>query len=534
MAGGAARARGAEVAGQAWGGAVQGVGQAVGQTLNDILKYRSPEAQAKRAEATLALEDTNDTLAMQKAMRAAGGDPNAALMSLDKAGAIGASTKLRTQMNVERNKGLDTHIKELTVQKDNFEQATKLIGSVPEADPKDPDSLAKASEVYKSIVPQLRGLLSGPVDPATGKPTPGVGASIPDEYNPDTVQKMRTLGMSVTEALSYRKEAAAEARAALTGATTKAELIDKMTTSTANYLRTVDNPAEWAKTLAGVKQLVPPDVADAIIGRFDQTFDPKVSPQKAAVLLEKPKETTYEPKNVIATVAGKRVLLSAGFDKEKNQWFAPDAPGVPLKNVVEFVKGPEGQLTTADRSELTKAVQDNPHIWNQLTETARTQIAGDLHKAGFKFPMIDHGASVAAAERWKMGALKALDTEYGTKRGLKGPFGMTQAQYDAKKAEILTSYNLQIGSQGQPPPKPAAPPPAPAQPAPPAAPAAAAPVAPVPPPAPAAPAAPAKPATTAPAAGEVPLHLPSGNIAWFKDQAALDAFLKKHNLTVKK
>lgn len=537
MAGGAAQARGAEGAAQAWGRTAESLGNITGSTLNDILKYRSPEAQAKRAEATLALEDTNDTLAMQKAMRSAGGDPNAALTTLDKLGAVGAATKLRTQMNVERNKGLDTHIKELTVQKDNFEQATKLIGSVPEADPKDPDSLAKASEVYKSIVPQLRGLLSGPVDPATGKPTPGVGASIPDEYNPDTVKNMRTLGMSVTEALNYRKEAAAEARAALTGATTKAELIDKMTTSTANYLRTVDNPQEWAKTLAGVKQLVPPDVAEAVMSRFDQNFDPKTSPQKAAVLLEKPKETSYEPKNVIATVAGKRILLSAGFDKEKNQWFSPDAPGVPLKNVVEFVKGPEGQLSGADRTELTKAVQDNPQIWNQLTETARTQIAGDLHKAGFKFPSIDRGSSVAAAERWKMGAIKALDTEYGTKRGLKGPFGMTQGQYDAKKAEILTSYNLQIGgSQGQPQPKPAAPAVAPPA-APP--PAAAAPVAPVP--APAAPAAPvvpakpvAKPATSAPAAGEVPLHLPSGNIAWFKDQAALDAFLKSHNLTLTK
>lgn len=537
MAGGAAQARGAEQAGQAWARTAEGVGQIAGQTLNDILKYRSPEAQAKRAEATLALEDTNDTLAMQKAMRAAGGNQWAALDSLDKAGAIGAATKLRTNLSVENNKALDTQVKTNTVLNGNFERVTKLIGSVPKADRNDPASLSQAAEVYKAITPQGRALLAGPVDPATGKPTPGLGAAWPDEYDPDQVEKMRTLGMSVTEALNYRKEALSSARDALTTATTKAELIDKMTTSTANYLRTVDNPQEWAKTLAGVKQLVPPDVAEAVMSRFDQNFDPKTSPQKAAVLLEKPKETSYEPKNVIATVAGKRILLSAGFDKEKNQWFSPDAPGVPLKNVVEFVKGPEGQLSGADRTELTKAVQDNPQIWNQLTETARTQIAGDLHKAGFKFPSIDRGSSVAAAERWKMGAIKALDTEYGTKRGLKGPFGMTQGQYDAKKAEILTSYNLQIGgSQGQPQPKPAAPAVAPPA-APP--PAAAAPVAPVP--APAAPAAPvvpakpvAKPTTSAPAAGEVPLHLPSGNIAWFKDQAALDAFLKSHNLTLTK
>lgn len=453
LEGGRARAQGIEAQGQAWGQGIQGATNAFSGTLSDMLKYnmQAPQRELTDLELKKRREEYTDDQVTRSATMGALQQPEIAglkdptdqqhavsdfvLQHLDGSGAIGAATKFRGQLQKMRLDALDQTIKQTDLAHKGVEQASSLLQSVPED--KSPQT------AYSSVLPQVRQLVG-----------PELAKHLPDVYDEATVRNAIQWGMSAKEGLDYRRRAGEDARDALQNATTRVGLVESLTKSTANYAKTVTTPEEWDQMRKNVAVLGPKEVTDQVLSRFDPTFAPD-SAAKAGKLIDK---TGFDPKEGITTINGKKQLVWAGYDKETNSYFMPGETKTPLKDFVPFVKTAEGQLTPADRSKLISAVKANPSVWHQLTETARTQIAGDLHEQGFNFPAVDRGSSVATAERWKMTAMKALDDEYSQKRGLKGAFGMSQADYDKKKAAIDSSYQVQIGGAGAQPPKPAPPP----------------------------------------------------------------------------
>lgn len=512
--GGRARAQGLEAQGQAQGQAIQSATNAFSGTLSDMLKYnmQAPQRELTDLEVKKRREEYTDDQVTRSATQAALQQPEIAgikdpteqshavsdfvLQHLDGSGAIGAATKFRAQLQEARIKALDQTIKQTDLAHKGVEQASSLLQSVPED--KNPQA------AYTNVLQQVRQLVG-----------PDLAKHLPDQYDEPTVRNAVQWGMSAKEGLDYRRRAGEDARDALQNATSRVGLIESLTKSTAGFAKTITTPEEWDQMRKNVAALAPKDVTDQVLSRFDTAFAPD-SPLKAEKLIDK---TGFDPKEGLTTINGKKQLVWAGYDKETNSYFLPGDTKTPLKDFTPFVKGAEGQLAAADRTKLIDAVKANPSVWHQLTETARTQIAGDLHKQGFNFPAVDRGSSVATAERWKMTAMKALDDEFSQKRGLKGAFGMSQADYDKKKSAIDTSYQVQIGG-GQPPagaPKPA---PAPAAPPPAAVPPAVVAPAAAPPPKPAA------------EVGPVTVKLPDGRIAKFKDTAARDAFMKAAGYTL--
>lgn len=424
-AGDHARAQAERQSGQAVANAATDIGQTVGATLNNIVKLNldAPRREHEAIALRQAKEGEADDKAARDAFQQSKGDPEAALKLLEEGGNYTVAMKLRSTLHEQRLKGLDEVNKQLDSTGKRLGMATQLLQGVPSS----PDPAG----AYANVLPQVREIVG-----------PGLAGYLPDTYDPKIVSTALTWGMKANEAVNFRRQAGRDAMEGLQTAVTRTELADKLTKSTATWAQTIDSQEGWDEMLTTVKSLGG-DVADGVLKQFASTYSPEAV-QSAQKLLGKT-PPGFQRENVIATVDGKTRVLEAGYDTTKNQWFAPGST-TPLTNVRKFERDPATGNVNAP--ELAKAVLENPDIFQDLTDSAKTAIWPALNAAGFTRPaQRDTGSSRAVAERWKLNALHKVEENLGYQL-------ITPEQATAQRAEIETSFQAQVGGAAPTAPRP--------------------------------------------------------------------------------
>jgi hypothetical protein len=439
LVGGADRARAAATmaSGQAIAAGAQQIGAETGATLNNLvrLKLDQPRREAEQIQLARLKRDEGDDQAARDAFTEAGGDPDAAVGLLEQKGAYIPAMKIRGQLQQQRVQALDVLGKQLKVNEDRLTQASQLLQGVPKA--QDP------ATAYTNVLPQVRQLVGD-----------NLGAKLPDQYDPNVVNTAVTWGMKAVDVSRMQRDAATAAYQGLRGAVTRVELQDRLTKSLATSALTAENQDDWDRIRQTASQFG--DDAKTVLSKFPEQWSPALADTARTMLKPVESPTKYRESTVLATVNGKPTITLAGFDPERNAYFAPGETEHPLADARPVPAA--DSLTARDDAEIVKAVQANPAIWNDLTETVKSRVLPGLSRAGgfTPPPKTDRGASAATAERWRMNALKKVDDDLNLSV-------ITADQATAQRAAIEQSYKVQLGN---PPPSSAtAPKPAGAAPA---------------------------------------------------------------------
>jgi hypothetical protein len=417
-----ARAEGIRRSGAAIAQGVESVGNLAGATANNLvrLKLDEPRRQLEQLQLSEAQRAHQDDLDARDAFTQAQGDPDKAVALLEQKGNYHVSMKLRSELNQQRLRDIETQGHLLDNTEKRLGQVTQLMQAV-ETDPDPPTA-------YKRVVTAARQYAG-----------PQLAATIPDEYDPSTVAQLKTWGMKSVDYARTRRDAATTAAEGLRSAVTRIELNDKMTTALAQYAQTIDNQDEWTNARQEMVH-ISGDVASDVLKKFPEVWTPDLKTQAQKYLapngFAKTETVSYTGDD------GKTHITEAAWNKTSNEWFAAGDATTPLANVRKFDKDPAtGRI---DVPALTQAVLEHPEAFNDLTDTAKTQLWPGLAKAGFQRPdRPDRGASVASAERWKQRAMSDLDKERRDEARM--PRQMTDEEYKAKAAAIEQSYQLQVG-----------------------------------------------------------------------------------------
>jgi hypothetical protein len=423
-----AQAGAAMASGQAWAGAAQQVGSQVATGLHDLMRYQeaAPQREMTQIQLRQARETQADDAATRFAFQDAKGDPIKAVETLEQGGNYGPAMKIRSQLNEQRLKGLDEVKKTLEITDDRLKTASQLLQGVSGA----PDPAA----AYAAVLPKVRAVIGQ-----------DLAGHLPDAYNPDVVKQAMSWGMKASEVVALRRQATLDANSAIRNALTKTELVDKLTHASATWAQTIDTPEEWAQMLEQVKHLGG-DSAPDVLAKFAPDYSPDAVAAATKLLGQVP---TYREADVLATVDGKTRLVRAGFDPKRNQYFLPGTD-VALQNVRPL---PAKEGAALNSTELTKALIANPEIYNDLTDSVKSELwqSGTLRQAGFTPPARrDSGSSRAVAERWKTTQLHKIDENVAL--GIYGQGTDAQTAAAAAREEIEASYRAQIGGAEKPAP----------------------------------------------------------------------------------
>lgn len=416
-----ARAEGIRRSGAAIAQGVESVGNIAATTANNLVRLRldAPRREMERLQLDEARRGYQDDLDARQAFTDAQGDPEKAIVALEQKGNYHVSMKLRSELNQQRLRDVETQGHLLDVTEKRLGQATQLLQGVRTA----PDPAA----AYANVIPRVRQLVGAEL-----------AQSLPDTFDPAVVEQAIPWGLKSVDYARMRRDAATTAAQGLRTAVTKFELADKMTTALATYAQSIDNQDEWTNARQEMVH-ISGDVAADVLKKFPEVWTPDLKTVAQKYLA--PNGFTKTETVSYTGADGKGHITEAAWDKTRNQWFAAGDTTTPLANVRKFERDPAtGRIDVAG---LTHTVLEHPEAFNDLTDTAKTQLWPSLANAGFQRPdRPDRGASVASAERWKQRALTDLDKE---RRAPERYPAMTDEEFNAKKAAIEQSYQLQLG-----------------------------------------------------------------------------------------
>lgn len=456
LTGGADRARAAEAEQEGainanMGGQITGaITGTLGTLANAAMRRQDPAYQLEGMKLKQAKQDQADDLMLRQSLAKNQGNPVKALADLRARGEIGvgAAGKLQTQISQQQHSALadaDDQLKRTGMQ---LGIASQLLQGVPDPIEDDAGNLVphpQAAEAYGAVAPKLREVLG-----------PDLGKSIPDEYDPAVVARMRAIGETATQHIERQRLALASAQAGTQAKKDSREADEHFTKALGLGLSTAESQDEWDRQVGSAEAL---GASKATVAKFGKEFSPEAA-KKALSMVVSPDERAKEiapKKERPPAEPGSVAAMAEAFARDKkvpvDTLSLKDNETIARKWVQLHDKGdkPDGAITAQQTADYVTAITKFPKIWNDLTDTMKSKLIPALAASGFTEFGAPSTATTGAALRWKGSQLAELEKERRASQLTPGN-EMSDADYQARKDGIETLFQQQVGAAGKPAP----------------------------------------------------------------------------------
>lgn len=426
----------AERSGAIWGNAFGRIGEIATGAVSELAKRREEAPQreyAKRYQAERLHELDGDQLVrglVPKFTDAQTGriDFDGVVKELRVGGYPELADKYEQRRQAETAKAIDGVLDRVRKHEDIFGKGAQILQEV-----------QTDATMYPKIRPQLVEL--------AGSISPGLVNEIPETYDPERVKSLLQFAMDAkADAVrQVRGTQALKAAAAVTDDNVKRAQLHSG--ALADWFSTAKSAEDWqawrqyAQDIGIDRQL--------IAGVGDWSPD---APQRANLAAMSPKDrfAATQPddpdagqiKGTNEHVITFNILERIEREKLKRRLTGAERGAIWTQARAINPNDETGKMNAQKKKLLMANVLDDPERWLEYTDTVKSELAGDLHAVGFKFPSIDRNG-LATAERFRKSKVDELDTLFRTNAKLST--AMTVDERDAGRRGIEDSYRIQIG-----------------------------------------------------------------------------------------
>lgn len=415
-------------------------------------RVNDPDYQLASMRVQQARSDQQDDVLMRRALANNGGDPEKALRELRASGEVGvtAAGKLQTQVSAalkDKMQQADDQLKRTTMQLD---VTSRLLNSVPDPVAGEDGTVTphpEAAQAYAAVVPKLREVLG-----------PQLAGSIPDQYDPQTVNGLKTMSETAAEHTQRERLSLDKAKLAVESGEDRRKKDKYFTESLALTLSNAESQEEWDQKKAGVLKA---GGDQTTLDKFPAEWSPENAKKALAYGLTPEQQTkAIAPEKKKDAEPGSLAAFTEAYARDVAK---RPAGTLSLKEQTDVARrwaaahreetGDGSAMTPAQTKQWVDAIIKFPSIWNDqnLTATVKSKLVPELVAGGFtQFGDATRG-QIAQAERYKSSQLAELEKEYRASQ-LNPDTAMSADELTQRKAVIQKSYLVQLGAAGKPAP----------------------------------------------------------------------------------